>query len=91
MSSYLLDTEFLHTKAIIIIGVGFYLAITVVSNYVVCGQVEIASNLICLHLVSSANLIASLWIMATMECYNAWSSITTMVCLLRHCRVQCKR
>ena len=58
MPSYLLDTEFLHTKAIIIIGVGFYLAITVVISYVVCGQVQMVSNLICLHAVSSANLMA---------------------------------
>ena len=36
MSSYLLDTEFLHTKAIIIIGVGFHLAITVVIK--LCGM-----------------------------------------------------
>ena len=89
MFSYLLDTEFLHTKAIIIIGVGFYLAITVVIK--LCGMwtsiyIQIASNLICLHAVSSANLMASLWIMAIMERYNAWSTITTMVCLLRHCR-----
>ena len=65
MSSYLLDTEFLHTKAIIIIGVGFYLAITVVIKLCdMCGQIQIASNLICLHAVSSANL------MATMACYG---------------------
>ena len=30
------------------------------------------TSLICLHAVSSANLMASLWIMATTECYNAW-------------------
>ena len=70
MSSYLLDTEFLHTKAIIIIGVGFYICYYS-GNQVMWygGQVQIASNLICLH---AANLMASLWIMATTECYNAY-------------------
>ena len=58
-------TESLHTlysgsKAIIIIDVAFYQAITVlvisgIIRYVLCGQVQIASNLICLHALSSAN------------------------------------
>ena len=46
-------------QVIIIIDVAFYQAITVVIRgsirYVVCGQVQIASNLICLHTLSSAN------------------------------------
>ena len=54
----------LHTNgsAIIIISidVAFYQAIMtevirVIIKYVVCGQVQIASNLICLHALSSAN------------------------------------
>ena len=53
-------TEYLHTAmAIIIIDVAFYQVITVVIRgtirYVVCGQVQIASNLIYLHALSSAN------------------------------------
>ena len=55
MFSYLLDTEFLHTKAIIIIGVGFYLAITVVMK--LCGMWTKSNG-------------RSLWIMATTECYG---------------------
>ena len=47
------------SKAIIIIDVAFYQVITVVIRgtirYVVCGQVQIASNLICLLALSSAN------------------------------------
>ena len=46
-------------QVIIIIDVVFYQAITVVIRgiirYVVCGQVQIASNLISLHALSSAN------------------------------------
>ena len=66
MFSYLLDTEFLHTKAIIIIGVGFYLAITVVIKLCGIWTSTDASNLICLHAVSSANLMDSpygLWLL----------------------------
>ena len=79
MFSYLLDTEFLHTKAIIIIGVGFYLAITVVIK--LCGM---WTSTDCLYFDMSACCLKcksngqSLWIMATTECYNAWSTITTM-------------
>ena len=53
-------TEYLHTAmAVIIIDVTFYQVITVVIRgtirYVVCGQVQIASNLICLHALSSVS------------------------------------
>ena len=88
MFSYLLYTEFLHTPmAIIIIGVAFYHAIYYSGNQVSCFVDKY--RLICLHAVSSANLMVSLWLLWLLQnitVYYYYYGIYVTMAL--HCRVQ---
>ena len=81
LSIHRIPTHTNGSKAIIIIG---YHAITVVielCGICACGQVQIASNLICLHAVSSLILMASLWLLWLLpNVVDYGSTITTMVC-----------
>ena len=83
MFSYLLHRIPTHTNGSKAIIMALYQAVVIRGiRYVVCGQVQIATNLICLHALSSANEINDA-LMVTMVCYNGmYSAITTihMVC-----------